>query len=147
MKRISKFIVGLVALILFAWGGLNTTGFCIPERRYLTDAEQIEVALNNVYHSHIADYKYRSGVGSSGPLVKYADFEEFKALNIDCCSLTPVANEGFRGSTMRRVFGTFRAFVDVKYREENTSGDQTSNLRKEVFIAVTNCGRTTDLID
>ena len=147
MTRIAKFTIGLVVLLLGAWGGLNTTGFCIAERRYLTDAEQIEVAMNNVYQSNIADYKYRSGVGSLGPLVKYANFDEFKALNSDCCSLTPVAKEGFRGSMMRQMLGTFRAFVDVKYREENTSSGQNSNLKKEVFIAVTNCGRTTDLID
>lgn len=146
--RLIVFFVTLgLLLIFFIWSALNVSGFCVAERRYLTESEQMNAAIDNVYQSHLAHYKNKSGLGISGPLVRYAGLDEFKSVNPNCCSLSGTAQEGYRVSWTRQLIGNFRTFVRVNYAEEAGSGDQSTPIMREVFVAVTNCGRTGDGIE
>jgi hypothetical protein len=123
------------------------SGFCIAEKRYLTDSELMDIAVDNVRRSHLAHYNNKSGLGVSGSLIRYADLNEFKTVNSNCCSLSPTAQEGFKPPWSRKLFGRFRTFVRVNYAEESASGDQSTPIMREAFIAVTNCGKAGDGID
>ena len=83
MKRF--LFVGGVLLILFVYFGLNYSGFCFAEKRYLSNEEKIRAVF---------DYQNSRDVlpieNFPDPKhIKYKSFDEYIALYPECCSVNP----------------------------------------------------------
>jgi len=77
--------VGGVLLILFVYFGLNYSGFCFAEKRYLSNEEKIRAVF---------DYQNSRDVlpieNFPDPKhIKYKSFDEYIALYPECCSVNP----------------------------------------------------------
>jgi hypothetical protein len=86
-----KRIFALIAVAFFAWGGLNTTGFCFSEMRYVPEMEFFARYLESAAYVHPQLYQVK--VWTKDPGVKsftsYRDGNDYIAKNPDCCSYGP----------------------------------------------------------
>lgn len=96
MKRF--LLVGGVLLILFVYFGLNYSGFCFAQKRYLSNEEKIRAVfdyqnsrdtlpINNFPNSE--QVKDKSFDGYNLAHIKYKSFDEYIALYPECCSVNP----------------------------------------------------------
>jgi hypothetical protein len=51
-NRCAVVALGLALLCLTFGAGLNYSGFCLEQRRYLTDREKIEIAIGRILRSY-----------------------------------------------------------------------------------------------
>lgn len=76
---------GVLLSLVFIYFGLNYSGFCFAEKRYLSDEEKIR-----------AEFDYQNSRDTL-PLdnfpdpkhIKYKSFDEYVALYPECCSVNP----------------------------------------------------------
>ena len=149
----SFLFVGGVLLILFVYFGLNYSGFCFAEKRYLSNEEKIRaefdyqnsrdtLPLDNPPNSeHVKD---KSFDGYNLEHIKYKSFDEYIALYPKCCSVNPggpyeVPPENF----LDRILGYNSGDVvvinfQVRYLDENGSLKTVEN-RFENYSR--NCGK------
>jgi hypothetical protein len=127
--------------VIAAWSTLNYRGYCFAEERYLTDQELTKIAVMDVFQSHAAFYRYKSGRTETGTLISYRNVDEFEELNRGCCKLTNYGKEGFTPSLSRRLAGYFRTFVHVNYMKERPFKNLSVPSQNDVYIAISNCGR------
>ncbi|MBD2247727.1 hypothetical protein [Nostoc sp. FACHB-888] len=83
MKRF--LFVGGVLLILFVYFGLNYSGFCFAEKRYLSNEEKIRAEFDYQNSRNILPIE-------NFPVpkhIKYKSFDEYIALYPECCSVNP----------------------------------------------------------
>ena len=151
MKRF--LFVGGVQLILFVYFGLNYSGFCFAEKRYLSNEEKIReefdyqnsrdtLPLDNPPDpKHVLD---KSFGGYNLAHIKYKSFDEYIALYPECCSVNPggpyeVSPEEF----LDRILGYNSSDVvvinfKVRYLDENGSL-KTGEKRFDNYLQ--NCGK------
>ena len=136
----SFLFVGSALLILFGYFGLNYSGFCFAEMRYLSNEEKIravfdyqnsrnKLPLDNLQHpKHI----------------KYKSFDEHITLYPECCSVNPGGPyEVPPTNFLDRIFGYNSGDVvvinfQVRYLDENGSLKTVSN-RFDNYLQ--NCGK------
>ncbi|URD51176.1 hypothetical protein [Chroococcidiopsis sp. CCNUC1] len=132
----SFFFVGGVLLILFGYFGLNYSGFCFAEMRYLSNEEKIRAVFdlqnsrdtlpldNAPDPKHVKD---KSFDGYNLAHIKYKSFDEHIALYPECCSVNPGGGyEVPPVNFLDRIFGYDSGDVvvinfQVRYLEENGS--------------------------
>jgi hypothetical protein len=110
-----KRIFALIAVAFFAWGGLNTTGFCFSEMRYVPDKEFFARYLEStVFYVHPQLYQVEDWTNDPDikSFTEYRDGNDFLAKNPDCCSYGPqqgVSPESdlSRPTIFQRFFGLF----------------------------------------
>jgi hypothetical protein len=86
------------SLILFVYFGLNYSGFCFAQKRYLSNEEKIRAEFdyqnsrdtlpldNPPNPEHVKD---KSFDGYNLAHIKYKSFDEYIALYPECCSVNP----------------------------------------------------------
>jgi hypothetical protein len=87
-----KRIFALIAVAFFAWGGLNTSGFCFSEMRYVPDKEFFARYLEStVFYVHPQLYQVEDWTNDPDikSFTEYRDGNDFLAKNPDCCSYGP----------------------------------------------------------
>ncbi|MBC1235979.1 hypothetical protein [Nostoc sp. 2RC] len=92
-------LIGIPLSVLFAYFGLNYSGFCFAKMRYLSDEERFRMVF---------DYQNeRTDLGrSSYNYIKYESFDEYIKENPDCCSINPGGPYEIRqASFLNRIFG------------------------------------------
>jgi hypothetical protein len=110
--------IGIPLSVLFAYFGLNYSGFCFAKMRYLSDEERFRMVF---------DYQNdRTDLGrSSYNYIKYESFDEYIKENPDCCSInTGGPYEIRQPSFLDRIFGYDAPDVivikfKVRYLDEN----------------------------
>ncbi|MFN6537665.1 MAG: hypothetical protein RM021_015015 [Nostoc sp. EkiNYC01] len=110
--------IGIPLTVLFAYFGLNYSGFCFAKMRYLSDEERFRMVF---------DYQNeRTDLGrSTYNYIKYASFDEYIKENPDCCSINPGGPYEIRQSSfLDRIFGYDARDVivinfKVRYIDEN----------------------------
>jgi len=145
--------VGGVLLILFVYFGLNYSGFCFAEKRYLSDEEKVRAVFdyqnsrdtlpldNAPDPKHVLD---KSFDGYNLAHIKYKSFDEHIALYPECCSLNPGGGyEVPPTKFLDRIFGYNSDDVvvinfQVRYLDENGSL-KTGEKRFDNYLE--NCGK------
>lgn len=147
VKRVIGAVVFLVVSGFVWWAGMNYTGYCHAEGRYLSDEEKIDLAIKNILQTYppVLTDNAAGVIHSKRPdnPAHYADINEFKSANKNCCEITQATNdgEGYRVSLYSRITGSISGLVHVKYlvRYKDETGNQV--LRPyETSPAITNCG-------
>jgi hypothetical protein len=116
---------------------LNYSGFCLSERRYLTEREVIDIGVREHFQKYPpAAYADFSKVVRP---IDYASVGDFMVRNPKCCSVTETSREGVTPGLIDRLVGRFAGFVRIEYKlEDNVPGAPDKNV---VWVAVTNCGK------
>jgi hypothetical protein len=145
--------VGGVLLIIFIYFGLNYSGFCFAEMRYLSDEEKIRAVFdyqnsrNTLPLDNAPDPKHvkdKSFDGYNLAHIKYKSFDEYIALYPECCSVNPGGPyEVPPAKFLDRIFGYNSGDVvvinfHVRYLDENGSLKTVEN-RFENYLQ--NCGQ------
>jgi hypothetical protein len=80
-------VLTAAALLLIAPAVLNYSGMCIPEGRWLSDEERIDIAIKQI----IAPKEVFLMRGVAGPreyeVVPYGSVKDFRQKNPDCCTV------------------------------------------------------------
>ena len=122
--------------------GLNYSGFCFAEKRYLSKEEKIRAVFN--YQNNRGDLLKFVDNANPKEYIKYKSFEEFLAENPDCCHINPGGPYGVPPSSFwDRIFGFDSGdvvVVDFKVRYLDEKGNHGfEEVQFENFL--TNCGK------
>jgi hypothetical protein len=112
MSRSTMCICGVLLVVAFV-EYLNFSGFCYAQRRYPSDAELIAMA--------VADNLRRHGPDSDRRKI-YRSLDDFYRENPDCCEVNRWSSGAFGNPILFRLFGVYRAMVDVVYRINDGAG-------------------------
>ncbi|MBE9016815.1 hypothetical protein IQ272_11845 [Chroococcidiopsidales cyanobacterium LEGE 13417] len=139
----SFFFVCGVLLILFGYFGLNYSGFCFAEMRYLSNEEKVRAVFD--YQNSRDRLPIKNFPGIKYPKhIKYKSFDEHIALYPDCCSVNPGGGyEVPPTEFLDRIFGYDSGDVvvinfQVRYLDENVSLKTVEN-RFDSYLQ--NCGK------
>lgn len=141
MKRF--LFVSVVLLIISIYFGLNYSGFCFAEQRYLSDEEKIRAVFD--YQNSRDTLPIDNFPGIEYPKhIKYKSFDEYIALYPECCSVNlggpyEIPPRKF----LDRIFGYNSGDVvvinfQVRYLDENGSL-KTGENRFDNYLQ--NCGK------
>jgi hypothetical protein len=116
---------------------LNYSGFCLPQGRYLTEQELIDIGARDEFRFYPPSH-YPGFAATIHNPIPYDSFEDFISRNPNCCSLSRTGREGGAPTLLHRFSGYFATFVRVEYRvEEDAAGAPKTTVS---YIAITNCG-------
>jgi hypothetical protein len=127
----------LAGLAVLLTSGLNYSGFCISEGRYLTERELIEIGARDEFRFYPPHNYVASDVEVRQPIA-YGSFEDFVSRNPNCCSLTRTGRKDSVPTLSHRILGHFATFVRVEYRVEEGVPDVPETTVS--YVAITNCG-------
>jgi hypothetical protein len=142
-------------LIGIAVSGLNYSGYCFKENRYLSNEEKINSAVLEVIATYppVIDHEevYRDEKMGIQKLkrvrkkpefpIHYKNINEFFELNPDCCQVTSEARKGYVPSFEERILGAKCGFVRLVYIVRYRSNDDVEKSKKVTdYIAISNCG-------
>ncbi len=147
LKIISRlFRVTIILFIgyLLLRGTLNYTGFCWPEKRWLSYAERIDLAIEKVNKNPMIDHlrdeladKYRGAEHKP-----YTSVEAFKQQNPKCCEVIIVQQPTWGSKLHKVLFGHYAATVRIPYtlRLYNEDGS-IEHIPTETYAPITYCGK------
>ena len=137
-------ISGIVSTFLIIYFGLNYSGFCFAEMRYLSDEEKIR-SVFNYQNNRTRLPVYIPGKGSTiYQHIKYKSFDEYIKQNPDCCTLNPgipteVPPARFIDSILGYNSGDVVAITfRVRYLNEN---NQQGLIEASFENTIQNCGK------
>ena len=132
-----------IIIFFVFYTGMNYSGFCFKEIRYLTDKEKIQRVFNYQNNREAMPIESTNKGTQYYKQIKYGSFEEFLKDNPNCCAVNPGGGYDLPPPDFwDRIFGynSGDAIVlnfNVRYLDEK--GNQQS--RKIKFEnALTNCG-------
>ena len=144
MKYVKRFFLAVTVLTVGGfvwWAGMNYTGYCHAEGRYLSDEEKIKSAVQYIVNSGSFSIKKQKNMTVNGVIlevddwyrpenpVKFKDEKEFFDANPSCCSLHLNEGEGISVNFMDRITGYLSSYVHIEKFGEG-----------EADIAIKNCG-------
>lgn len=145
-KRRHLFIFLILIFIPTILGGLNYSGMCVIEGRWLSDEERIQLVIHAV-SSKDPNFNYLSEKQQDeftrDKTLRYSNSDEFLKRNPECCkALGP--NEGrpiWPSSFEARITGSRAAVVEVKYlaRLKNRNGEIVT-INQVEYPFISNCG-------
>src|SRR5689334_17669062 len=124
-----RLIIAFILLLLVAAGALSASGFCFGQRRFLSDREFIDAAVQEVmkgrgaYSLSSADGKTRTEISGT----PYISKDEFNRENPDCCSVVAIdhpRDNGPQFTMLDRVLGKAAKLVKLKYKDRWTEDGQ-----------------------
>lgn len=135
----------LLVVIISLFGipaGLNYSGFCISQGRWLSDEELIKLQIADVNRrADVQDSQHLPNV----PRIPYNSAEELMEKNPDCCKLG--ARSGPDGifprlSFLDRILGADREVVWLQYKDYYHDKDGVLKFSIATWNApITNCGK------
>lgn len=158
IKRLFKYLVltvlGLLVLYVGSRLGMNYTGYCFEQQRYLTDQEKINVVIDHILgryppilkiHEKINDDQW--GIRLLENPIFYNSKEEFLEVNKDCCKVVDyikwdTGHPGDKVPFFSRLSGRISSYIYARYqtRYRNSEGNFQKKDSKE-YYAISNCGR------
>jgi len=129
--RVIPASVAFVVLMLSVSAGANYSGMCIKEFRYPSDAERVDAAVSfAMEQGWLPTYGQGNGI-------PYENAEQYVKSMPRCCA---VSLEFVGGNhSVDRVLGRLSAYVSIRRDTQ-----PNPNAARELFIAVSNCGRAWD---
>lgn len=127
-----------IPLAIFGYFGLNYSGFCFAQMRYLSDEEKLRSVFE---YQNARKYLHANGLREH---IKYGSFDEYIKENLDCCKINSEKTHDVPVPWFSdRIFGFNSGdfiFTDFKVRYVDEKGKQrTKEVRFE--NAVQNCGK------
>jgi hypothetical protein len=140
-RRMRTIVAALMLMAALAVPTLSYSGFCLPEGRFLTDQEIIDIGARD-YFQRYPPPNYAPKDGSYVEVVRpiaYGSFDDFMLRNPNCCLVTQTGRDDGAPSLFHRLIGRFAGFARIEYQlEDSVHGAAGKNL---VWVAVTNCGK------
>lgn len=132
-------IFGLPTVVLFAYFGLNYSGFCFEKMRYLSDKEQIKLVFG---YQNSRQTLFIPGKGNIEH-IPYESFEQYAQRYPDCCAVNSGGAYGVPPANFfERILGYDSndiVVINFYARYDDESGHQ--QIEKIQFENVlTNCG-------
>lgn len=140
MRRPSIFWIVTLVLVfpLFIWGGMNKSGFCWAEKRWVTPEEKIATVIDFINSAKMARVNDPDNKDSSIYILMptYKNAEEALRAHPDCCHYdSSIGGSGsFFGESMH---GSVFVDLPMKYLDEHR---QTKIVKIPERISFTNCG-------
>jgi hypothetical protein len=156
MKYVKRFFMAVTFLAVGSfvwWAGMNYTGYCHAEGRYLSDEEKIDSAVQHVLAGYSTSVEFPvkivNGSFQRGPkwdksrnTIRYKDANEFFEENPDCCKFSMVIGEGYTASIIDRIFGYISTFVTIRYKVRYFDDDNIERYNDGgQAVAIKNCGQ------
>jgi hypothetical protein len=142
MKNIKWIAVGF-AFMGSIVVGLNYSGFCIKEARFLSDEEKIEMAISEIILRSQGDLIVPKQADGTTVLkaVRYKNVADFMAINKDCCEITTRASEGGTPPVLCKITGSFSSYAHIKYIRRHLDIDGKIIVHPvNAYLHVSNCG-------
>lgn len=143
-------VIALALGLLAAWFRLNQDGYCFPERRYLTENELIDSAVNDLIArtapadsaSGFVDGKFVKVPDLREHNVRYASASDFRAKAPECCEvLRREQYPDYEIPWLRKATGGFVAMVQVSFVHGAYAKDRSVVQRLQSHrVPITNCG-------
>ncbi len=155
MKYVKRFFLAVTVLTVGGfvwWAGMNYTGYCHAEGRYLSDEEKIKSAVQYIVNSGSFSIKKQKNMTVNGVIlevddwyrpenpVKFKDEKEFFDANPSCCSLHLNEGEGISVNFMDRITGYLSSYVHMEYKVKYIEEGIEKFGEGEADIAIKNCG-------
>ena len=164
VKRFIKYTALLLFGLFTLYGsgrmGLNYTGYCMEQQRYLTDQEKITIAVNDLLRSYppVVDiYKEIDGVrivtDRNIPInpIQYESTNEFFEINKNCCQVRDYGKGDFGGedaeqtspiSLFSKLTGNISSHIHINYQVRYVGTDnEVVVINSRTAPAITNCGK------
>jgi hypothetical protein len=114
MNRIYFNIIRKIIFLLLlstpaiSYFGLNYSGFCFDEMRYLSQEDKVRAVFDDLNNQkEIRKIKH----------IKYKSFDEYLKENPDCCVVNPSYTDLPAPSLINRLFGYYSGdYVRIKYK-------------------------------
>jgi hypothetical protein len=142
----------ILLLPLMLRGGLNYSGFCWAEKRWLSDEERIDAAIEHLINR---DEMYLEGAIAGEKVYKvvpYTTIEDFKEKNPNCCEVAYVTDmthspildsmTGVVSVWMPEISGTVNYIHDGKQYELYTKISR--GYDGWYLVPMSNCGKILD---
>jgi hypothetical protein len=155
MKYVKRFFLAVTFLALGGftwWAGMNYTGYCHAEGRYLSDEEKINSAVQFVFNRYPPTISKTIEKDVNGIMQKsdfwyapenpimYKDIKDFIDFNPSCCTLSMRTGEGSAPSFLDRITGYVSTYVIVRYKVRYLENSNEKYQIDRTAVAVRNCG-------
>ena len=146
MKKRSYIIIIPSAILLCSIfvGGMNYTGFCLSQGRYLSDEEKISAGISYIERRDTVAIKTKDkGIQRYKRVHSYLGEEDFRSKNAQCCEVgMNLVGEYWEPSFLERVLGDYADKIKIKYIVHylDEMGSAVSGHR-ETDLVITNCGK------
>lgn len=136
------FIICISTICIY--GGLNYSGMCIPQGRWLSNEDRIRVLFERFNKQTITVIE-----GEEVRRIPYKSFDEFKLLNPDCCNQNGKPYDLPKPRILNRITGVnsgspLRIRYKIKYFDNKGISRDVENV-VEVFTS--NCGKIYNIND
>jgi hypothetical protein len=125
-------------------GGLNYAGVCLAQKRFLPEAEKIQLAVTYTNASSVVPVRVSGHETRLYKSIPYTGAEDLINNNPHCCRITVGQRWGDEGAPpdfLSRAFGLYVGDVRIDYvaRYRDEQGNQHSYPLKRIVI-LGNCG-------
>jgi hypothetical protein len=124
-----KRIFALIAVAFFTWGGLNTTGFCFSEMRYVPDKEFFARYLESTsiwLQPQLIQVRGFTGDPNVKSFERFERGSDYVQKYPDCCSygaqVGVLPDSDYPPSFLKRFFGLTWGLVALHYRLQYVNG-------------------------
>lgn len=144
-KCLFSAILLISVIFLMLRMGLNYSGFCWAEKRWLSEDEKIEAAV-----AHVNQPGKRHIDGKWVERIPYESKEAFLEENPDCCyfgkfpthfTTMPDGHYAPRPTFIEKVAGYYADVINMQYIEHFTENGVQNSKNIEVQFSLTNCGK------
>lgn len=132
-----------IPLAIFGYFGLNHSGFCFAQMRYLSDEEKIRLAFNSINNAEKLAVQIKDGQTVYREHIPYKSFDEYFKENPDCCKIQPLEGSKFAPPWfLERIFGFYSGEIIVTNFKVRYIDDEGKRRIQEIHVAesLENCG-------
>ncbi len=129
---------------IFGYFGLNYSGFCFAQMRYLSDEEKLRLAFNSINNAEELAVEIKDGKIVDREHIPYKSFDEYIKENPDCCKINPPGGSDLPPPRFSdRIFGYHSGELIVINFKVRYIDDEGKQRIKEIRIPKTlqNCGK------
>jgi hypothetical protein len=151
LKFTSCTVASLSILYVVVRLGLNYSGYCYEQGRYISNQEKIEIVAKHIIRphqipKHMPIEEWLALPISIRTVVNYRSTDEFFETNKDCCEVTDFGKgdfgaKGEKLSVFDKLFGITSSYVRVHYQVRHLDEKgQLITAYAEPYFAISNCG-------
>ncbi|MDJ0615780.1 MAG: hypothetical protein QNJ63_03365 [Calothrix sp. MO_192.B10] len=135
----------IIPLTLLGYFGLNYSGFCFAQIRYLSDEEKLRLAFNSINNAEKLDVENKDGKSVYREQIPYKSFDEYIKENPDCCKINPRGGSDLPPPRFSdRIFGYHSGeliVINFKVRYIDDNGKQIIQETR-IDNTLQNCGKS-----
>lgn len=136
--------VTVAALMAEHFWTLRENDYCFQQKRFVTDGEAIEAALQSVIVENTTTVRTQSGQQvrlSTARLKQYTSIDHLLTGNPGCCSVTDVPSRAYAITTFNdRLFGTATRIVTIEYKQRVIEEESVREIPARKQILISSCG-------